>query len=723
MAAIGAIRKHGVLLMVIIGIALLAFLLGDFQKITTFFSDKYTMGKIDGQKIDDLYRVQYEQVTDLWKFMYEKNTLEENDIYQIHEITWSSLVNEMLLDKQLAALGLEYTEEMQENAKSEMMSSLQTQQPNQMLARLVNILAKQYGDENAINIITNIEEYKDEEGARSIYNACKAIEHFNLMDKKQQSYFALAQGSLYFSDPMAEKLNSDNQSALVKLLSLNINAPAFADVKAAVTDAEMKAYFKDHQSKYENKQDLRDIDVAIFPVNPTPEDMQTIEDTVRSKYQRFLAAPSIAEFNVVESFPPLDSIYVTTDDITIDEFDSIIFKRPVGAMIEPFIYQNQTWYFGKVYGSAMRPDSIQVALLVVDYKTQANPNSTRSRKQARLESDSLKQLLDSKQSSIFQLTPDYLGGRQAADTTMWLPEHGVIRNLYGALINTPLGGTYTYDAQGAYVVYQVLAKTPMKEKRLYSIYPFEIKASEATVKQIKANATQLMTSSNDIDMFTETANKQGIQVMKGVDITPMAATIGNLPNCRTIVSWAFNEDTKPNTISDVYNLNNNSMYAVAALRAVKTKGIPKFEEVKTAVEQDVMNIKKIDLIVDKVKAELTTNNDYAALAQKWNGRFADSTTLTFTGEPYQNANVENIAIGKIFTLPTTAQNEVVAGKNNVYVLSIYKEDKNAVSSNLMIEKAALRNMLLGNKRNEMTILEGLKNNINILDRRYVFYVQ
>ena len=45
MAAIGAIRKHGVLLMVIIGVALLAFILGDFSKVTTFFSNKYTNHK------------------------------------------------------------------------------------------------------------------------------------------------------------------------------------------------------------------------------------------------------------------------------------------------------------------------------------------------------------------------------------------------------------------------------------------------------------------------------------------------------------------------------------------------------------------------------------------------------------------------------------------------------------------------------------------------------
>ena len=45
MAAIGAIRKHGILLMVIIGFALLAFLIGDFNKLSSVLSDKNTNGK------------------------------------------------------------------------------------------------------------------------------------------------------------------------------------------------------------------------------------------------------------------------------------------------------------------------------------------------------------------------------------------------------------------------------------------------------------------------------------------------------------------------------------------------------------------------------------------------------------------------------------------------------------------------------------------------------
>ena len=51
MAAIGRIRKHGVLLMVIIGVALLAFIIGDLTKITPSITNQNLMAKVDGEKM------------------------------------------------------------------------------------------------------------------------------------------------------------------------------------------------------------------------------------------------------------------------------------------------------------------------------------------------------------------------------------------------------------------------------------------------------------------------------------------------------------------------------------------------------------------------------------------------------------------------------------------------------------------------------------------------
>lgn len=721
MAAIGAIRKHGVLLMIIIGFALLAFIVGDFSQLTALFSDKYTMASVNGEKLNDQYSKEYEENTALWKMLYNKQSLDESETYQIHELTWQNLVETKLLDKQLDKLGLQYSDEMIEAATEEMIASLRTNQPNQLLAQMVNVMAEQFGIENAMGIITNIEDYKDVEGAGDLYNAYKAIQRFNVTDAKRMHYYALAQGSLYFSDKLAEQVAKQNKSTMASLAILNPYAPVFNDIVPSVTDKEMKDWYNNHESAFYMMDNLRDIDIALFPVTPSSEDLKAIEDSVRAQYERFTTATSLLDFNIAEEKGLVDSTYYTAEDINIDELDSLIFNRPVGSMIEPFTYQDIVWYYGKVYGSEMRPDSVLVSFLVVDYKTSTqNPNGTRTKKQARAEADSLNKMIQAG-ANIFELLPNYLAGRQATDTTLWVPERGSIPSLYNEFVHTANGGTYVYDASSAFVVYQVLSRTTPVEKRQFAIYTTEIAPSDNTVKTIKNNANALAAAASNADELIDEANAKGIQILKGTNVRAMDATISQLPNCREIVSWAFTKDLKKDAVSDVINLD-NKIYAVAALRDIKEKGLQKFDAVKSNIENQLMAEKKVAMIADKVNEELSKGTSIQDLASKYSSQVMDSVMLTYLAESYMNRNIEDVAIAKIFNMNENST-KAVAGQNYVYVANVSNFNAVPASPNFMAEKGALRNTVTGRSRNEAVILQGLKKKAKILDQRHLFYVK
>lgn len=719
MAAIGAIRKHGVLLTIIIGLALLAFIVGDFSSLRAIFSDQYTMASIDGEKINEQYSKEYEENSALWKLLYKKQTLEETENYQLHELTWNNLVESKLLDKQLNKLGLQYSDEMIEAATDEMIASLRTNRPNQLLAQMVNVLAEQVGVENALGFISNIEDYRGTEGTADLYNAYKAIQRFNITDAKRMHYYAMAQGALYFSDKMAEQLATQNKSTMASFAMLNPYMPAFNDVVPSISEKEMKQWYNEHKASFTVTERMRDIDVAVFPITPSAEDLQTIEDSVRAEYQRFVDAPSLLEFNLAEDKGLVDSTYYTADDITIDELDSLIFKRPVGSMIEPFTYQDIVWYYGKVYGSEMRPDSVMVAYLVVDYKTSVqNPNGTRSKKQARLLSDSLNTLLKGG-ANIFELMPDYMAGRQAGDTTLWVPERGTIPSLYNEFVHTNVGGTYVYSAGSAFVVYQVLAKTTPMEKRQFVIYTTEITPSEATVKGIKSSATTLAAAATNADELIDAANAQGVQVVRGTNVKAMDATISQLPNCREIVSWAFTKDMKVDDVSDVINLS-NKIYAVAAIRNIREKGEQKFDAVKTDIENQLKAEKKVEMIAQNANEELAKGSSLQELAGKYSTTLMDSIPLTYLADNYMNRGIEDLAIARIFNMPANSS-KAIAGKNYVYLVQVSDFNDVAASPNFNGEKGAMRNICLGRGRNESTILQGLKAKTKILDQRNMFY--
>lgn len=722
MAAIGAIRKHGILLMVIIGFALLAFLIGDFNKLSSVLSDKNTMLKIDGKKVDQEYRDQYDQNLALWKIFYNKSTLEESETYQVHDMTYNQIVEMKMLDKQLEKLGVVFTNEMMEEITAEMISSLKTQNPNQLLSKLVEFLAQNGNVEQAIAIITNIEDYKDQEQAREVYSAYKAIQRFAIADKKRMVYYSLVQGSVHFSDQLNKQIAEANKTALAKFITINPSAPVFKDIKAAVSEKELKEYFNKNKKRFEIKNDTRDLDIALFNVVPSASDLKTIEDTVRSKFNRLTLTTSLEDYNILEMEGVVDSTYYKKSDITIDTISKMLFDKPVGSYFEPFNYQGVVWYYGKSFGSRVRPDSVQVAFLVIDFKSTDNPNGTRTKEQAKLVTDSLEKVLKSGSSNIFQLTPSYLGGRQATDTTLWVEDRTTLPTLYESFLGTTNGGFYVQDAPTAYVIYQILGKTAPIEKRQFVLYSKEIKPSDATIKNFKNSANDLRAACTSAEELVAEANKRGIQIIQGKDVTSMMASINQINNIREAISWSFMPETEVNAISDVFNFD-NKMFFVASVRAIKEKGTPDFKTVKETIEKQLVQEKKLEMIAKSIQDQLTKGITLEQLAQNYQTTVSDSASLAFAGETYQNRGIENSAIGKVFNL-TPGKAEAVLGTQFVYVVQLYNVNNPAKpSEKFQIENMMLRNMVLGRERTENTLIEGLKTKLPIFDQRFLFYAK
>ncbi len=718
MAAIGAIRKHGVLLLVIIGLALLAFILGDLSNVTRTFSNKYVMAKIDGKKMDQQYSKQYEENTALIRLLQGKASLEDNETYQIHETTWQQMLQDQILDKELAKLGMTYTDQMIEDYKEKMIASLSTQQPNQFIAQFANALAQTYGPENAMSIINNIESLANNDQVKDIYNAYQALVRFAISAEKSQQYFALAQGSIYFSDPMAKQLAKDNSMAMVSLMTINPELTAFQGLKPEVSEKEMKSFYNTHKDELFNVQAKnRDINVAVFPINPTAADLKAIEDSVRKDFAAFSAAASIAEFNAAKGHGAVDSTYFKESDINLPELDSLVFKSAVGSYIEPFTYENVKWYFGKVFGAASRPDSVLVATIELPFKTAQYKEAPYSKKEARLLADSLRQVINSG-TSIFSLQPNYLYGREQGDTTFWMAERGTMPEIYNNLVSTANGGIYVYKAPNGYILFQVMDRTQSIEKRQFVLYDYDITASDATVNALRSQANEFAASVTNNEELIANAAKKGIQVVNGERVASMSANIGQLPNCRDIVSWAFGDDVEKDAISDVFNIN-RMYFAVASVAKVRNEGVMKYKDAKDEIKTLLERQAKIDMVAEQLNKDLASGG-MQAVAQKYSVPVTDSVMLSFAGDYYMNRGVDSKAIGQIFSLPKNKP-AAVSGNNVDYVVNVIETRDGQATQNLMMEKSYLQNAVLGRERNENTLLSYLISQTKVLDNRVRFY--
>ncbi len=200
----------------------------------------------------------------------------------------------------------------------------------------------------------------------------------------------------------------------------------------------------------------------------------------------------------------------------------------------------------------------------------------------------------------------------------------------------------------------------------------------------------------------------------------MAADIENLPNCRDIVSWAFSDDTKKGEISSVYKLD-HGVFVVGALRDIKKEGIAKFENVQNEIEAELLAKKKMEMVQEAIEVELKKNSSIEHLASKFSVSLRDSITLHYAHDLYQNAQIENGAIGKLFTLKPDQQTHLITGKYYLYLVKVNAMEDTQPSEGLSFERSLVKGMVTGRSRNETIILADLKEKADILDNRRYFY--
>ena len=109
MAVIGTIRKKSTLLVIVIGVALAAFVLGDFSG-KGGPSREVNIGLVDGEEITIMdFNRRVEQNVEATKQQQNRDRLTPEDDYRLRNDTWSQMVSDIIYEKEYEALGLDVT--------------------------------------------------------------------------------------------------------------------------------------------------------------------------------------------------------------------------------------------------------------------------------------------------------------------------------------------------------------------------------------------------------------------------------------------------------------------------------------------------------------------------------------------------------------------------------------------------------------------------------------
>ena len=705
MGIIGSIRKHSWVAVAIVGIAILAFILGDLTKNRGGIPD---VGKVDGATMtSQRYNELLTEAEDNYKMQYQVAQVPSEIEMQLRDQVWQQFVEETLLGEQMSKLGMTVSAaELNDMYVGQFIHPAVRQSFTDPQTGVYDIQQVNYWIENFNNI--------DTMRRRQWVEMEKAVK----TDREQQKYNTLLTAGFYMPKAINEIVSNYAAEAsnvrVVALPYMNVS-----DEEATINDDDFKAYYDEHKAEFRIREEMRELEFITFPVNPTAEDLAEIETEVKKVWEEFQTVPNdeLAFFVNAESDRSYDSTYVKATTFRAP-FDEQIAAASAGQMLAPAMVGNE-WMMAKVLGSAVRPDSIRASVLFIANNL-ASSTISRNDDQASALADSVMDLLKAKRIELDAAVEQYADDKQNVDMG-WQLDGTIYGPLNDKILETPVDGYFKMkDPRGVgYMVVKVTGKTTPNKKYRVAMITREIVPSNNTNRAIYNEANRFAGQNRTVDAFDAAAREQNMQV-RNAQVYMMDDRLAGVANARSIIQWAYNEDTKVGTVADqVYEC--DGMFVVVALKDIYKKGYATLDQARPMLEQQVRLEKKAQILMDRASSAVKAGKDIQSIAVALNASVDTLDSVAFGDMSLQKFGMEPKVIS---TIAATKSGVVgpVKGSNGVYVVQI---DSKMPREATGYEGARMAQMYqyktLRDNRRPWPVAQVLRDAAKIVDQRNKFF--
>ena len=248
-----------------------------------------------------------------------------------------------------------------------------------------------------------------------------------------------------------------------------------------------------------------------------------------------------------------------------------------------------------------------------------------------------------------------------------------------------------------------------------AILRHELSSSTKTYQNIFAKANKFVTENRTYDQFNAAIEAEGLTKRTQPRMTASTYQIAGIDNPRQIVRWAFDDKTKVGDVSSIFELDN--MFVVAALTEVIPEGYAPLEKVAEQAKYPILNKKKGQIAVERMKA---CGTDYDRMVSELGAENTTVSDITMESRSVGNFGVESDVIGIILGMKEGEVVGPIAGNSSAFVIKNVKhQPAEALSdySNIEREKKAQ----FDNKVYNGGVYNALRNNAKIEDNRVLFY--
>lgn len=706
MAIIGKIRKHSGLAVIIVGVAIAAFVIGDFGKKQT--RGTTDLGVVNGEEIP--YRDfsdQVEQTLETQKENTGSDKITDQETYQIRQSTWEMMVRNIILGEEYDELGLTVSGE-------ELFDQVQGRQPHRyILQYFKDPNTGQYNPAMVLNYLKNLDQMEPKAKAQWLQFE-KAIKE----DRIQTKFNNLVSKGYYVPKAFLKK----DFIAQTKSLKVRFVAPQTFDIPDStikLTDADFQKFYDKNKGFFYQDEAYRDIDYVVFEVKPSDIDRKKTAEDVTNLYRDFTTSADAMNFANANSDNKVDSTFQKKGKFP-GQLDSLTFASPVGTFFPPFEF-NDTWYMAKLIDQQERPDSMNGFQILVTWQGLGNESVKRTKEQAKAKADSLLAVLKKAPAEAFtqvaKTVSDYPSAKEDGGELKWFTDGDPNYDpFFKAGLPLKSKEITVIETRIGYSVFMLGEKTKPSKKVKVALLARAIEPSNQTFQDTYMKASTFAGQYKTPEAFDKGATTAGVQKRNAQSVKEMDNFIMGLPSAREIVRWAYAEPTKVGEVSPVFDL--TGKYVVALLRGTSEKGQQPLEAVKPRIEPSVKNAKKVEILAERMTKALAANKDINALAAQFNSK-VDTTVLTFSGFSRSALGREPEVTGKIFTLPKGTVNGPVTGNFAAYFVIIDEIVEAPPKEDYTYEKMQLQQGF--DSRVTSQLFPVLQKAAEITDNRELFY--
>ena len=709
MAAIGKIRSWGPTLVIVIGLALFAFIAEEMFRSCEASKNqqRQQVGEVLGEKVNvQDFQALVDEYQNVIKMAQGRDNLTEDELNQVKDQVWNTFVNNKIIEQEAEALGLTVTDEEMQNILREGTNPMLMQTP------FVN---QQTGRFDASQLTKFINDYKTNQNAqlseqyKAIYDYWKFIEKSLRQQTLAQKYQSLLSNCL-LSNPVSAKALFEAQSQESNILLAALPYSSVKDDEVQVSDADLKAKYNEEKEMFKQTVESRDIKYVDFQVTASKSDRDALLKTMQEASQKLQSGAAPAEIvRKAQSQVPYVGLPVTSRALPTD-IARRIDSMAVGQTTAPFeTASDNTLNVVKLINKQQLPDSVEFRMIQVGGATaeaaQKSADSIFTALKTGVPFDSIakkygqtgaKQWLTSAQ---YQNTTTIDADSKEYLTTLNTLPAGELKNLKFSQGN---------------VIVQVTDRRNMVTKYDVALIKHTIDFSKQTYSDAYNKFSQYVSENNTIEGLEKNAEKFGFTVRERNDIVNSEHNVVGIRATREAMKWIF--DATPGQISPLYECGSNDHLLVIALTKIHPEGYRDLDGVKEELKQQVIRDKKFDVLKGKlngVKSIADAQSKGAKVDSVKQISFSSPAFVQATGssEPALAGAVAATKVGEFHAAP-------VKGNGGAFVFQVLNSDKRQQEFNAKQVESQLKQQAM---QAASRFMQELYQKANISDKRYLFF--